>query len=75
MPKPEPQAPKKPIGDPPPPKKPFKVDRSMMDPFTEQVTGPAGDGQGASSPPRKEGVRGENEEDAMAVEQGFSPIP
>jgi hypothetical protein len=29
--------PKKPIGDPPTPKKPVKADKSMMDPFTEQA--------------------------------------
>ena len=70
-----PRLPKKPIGDPPTPKKPVKADNSMMDPFTEQATHPAGKGQAANSPKEKHQVPGENEEEAMAVEQGFSSIP
>lgn len=71
----KPPSPKRPIGDPPTPKKPVKADTWMMDPFTEQATHPAGEGQGANEPEQREDVQGENEEEAMAVEQGFSPIP
>ncbi len=62
-----------PIGDPPERRTPIKADAPMEDPFTEQTTHPAGEGQGANKPRPKKG--GENEEDAWPVEEGFSPIP
>ena len=81
--------PEQPIGDPPTRKQPVRADQKsgnkqssapMMDPFTEQVSYPAGDGQGANaSDPKyadrkKIRVDGEDEE-TMPVEKGFSPVP
>jgi hypothetical protein len=66
---------KPPIGDPPLPTKPVKAEKPMEDPFTEQVTHPAGEGQGANKEQPKKGVPGENDEDAWPVENGFGPIP
>ena len=80
---------KKPIGDPPTRKQPVRADQGaggnppgapMMDPFTEQPTHPAGDGQGANAPKRKRASakkskdNGEDEE-IMPIEEGFSPVP
>jgi hypothetical protein len=79
----------KPIGDPPTLKQPMRADQGsknkrpnapMMDPFTEQPTHSAGDGQGANaSTPKIEdrkqnGDDGEDEE-TMPIEEGFSPVP
>jgi hypothetical protein len=64
-----------PIGDPPPQGPPLKADQPMEDPFTEQVTRPAGEGQGANRPQPGQGAVGENEEEAGPVEEGFSPVP
>jgi hypothetical protein len=61
--------------DPPPPKKPVKADDWMRDPFTDEATSPAGDGQGANRPQPEPDDEDENKEDAMPVEEGFSPIP
>ena len=36
---------------------------------------PAGEGQGANRPQAGRGAAGENEEEAAAVEEGFSPVP
>ena len=66
---------KPPIGDPPEPKKPVKAERPMEDPFTEQATHPAAEGQGANKVQPERGVPGENNEDAWPVENGFGPIP
>jgi hypothetical protein len=71
----EPAEPKPPIGDPPPREGPVKADRSMQDPFTEQTTHPAGEGQGANRPQPEHGAAGENTEEAAPVEEGFSPVP
>jgi hypothetical protein len=80
---------KQPIGDPPVRKQPVRTDESarskrpdapMMDPFTEQTTHPAGDGQGANSAgetgkgPINSKGDGEDEE-TMPVEEGFSTVP
>jgi hypothetical protein len=80
---------KKPIGDPPARKQPVRADQGtqskqpstpMMDPFTDQRTHPAGDGQGANAPqqtpehrnnPRDDG----DDEEVMPIEEGFSPVP
>jgi hypothetical protein len=81
--------PQQPIGDPPTRKQAVradlqsrnkKPDRSMMDPFTEQATRPAGDGQGASSAGKSATDSRQSKEDAgdeetMPVEEGFSAIP
>ena len=76
MPKnPDGREPKPPIGDPPKPKKPVKAEGSMTDPFTEQTTHRARPGEGANRLQPKHSPRGENEEEAMPVEEGFSPIP
>ncbi len=66
-----------PIGDPPRRDEPVKTDadESMEDPFTEQTTHPAGEGQGANRPQPSPSAPGENDEEAAAVEEGFSPIP
>ena len=64
-----------PIGDPPPPEKPVKVENRMRDPFTDQPTHPAGAGQGSNQPEPQPNDQGENKEEAIAVEEGFSPIP
>jgi hypothetical protein len=52
-----------------------KAEKPMQDPFTEQTTHPAGEGQGANRPQPGHGAVGENEEEAGAVEEGFSPVP
>jgi hypothetical protein len=52
----KPAEPRPPIGDPPPKEGPVKADESMQDPFTEQTTHPAGEGQGANRP--QTGARG-----------------
>jgi hypothetical protein len=66
---------KPPIGDPPQPRKPVKAEKPMEDPFTEQVTHPATEGQGANKEQPERGVPGENDEDAWPVENGFGPVP
>jgi len=71
----KPDDPTSPIGDPPPKEPPVKADNPMQDPFTEQTTQPAGEGQGANRPQPGRGAVGENEEEAGAVEEGFSPVP
>jgi hypothetical protein len=55
--------------------KAVETDQPMEEPFTEQGTHPAGEGQGANRVQSKKRAPGENEEDAMPVEEGFSPIP
>jgi hypothetical protein len=64
-----------PIGDPPPLGRPVKAEPPMEDPFTEQATHPAGEGQGANRAQPERGSTGENEEEAMPMEEGFSPVP
>ena len=66
-----------PIGDPPRRDEPVKTeaDAPMEDPFTEQTTRPAGEGQGANRSQPNPSPPGENDEEAAAVEEGFSPIP
>jgi hypothetical protein len=71
----KPADPKPPIGDPPPQGPPVKAEKPMQDPFTEQTTHPAGEGQGANRPQPGRGAVGENEEEAGPVEEGFSPVP
>ena len=71
----KPTDPGRPIGDPPPKEPPVKVDEPMQDPFTEQTTHSAGEGQGANRPHPGHGAAGENEEEARSVEEGFSPVP
>ena len=67
--------PNPPIGDPPKPKKPVKADASMTDPFTEQTTHRARPGEGVNRVQPMHSPTGENAEEAMPVEEGFSPIP
>jgi hypothetical protein len=65
-----------PISEPPRRTKVMKVDNRMRDPFTDQPTQPAGDGQGANKPQSGPGGRDDNDdEETMPVEEGFSPIP
>lgn len=66
-----------PIGDPPRRVEPVKTnaDSPMEDPFTEQTTHPAGEGQGANRPQPDPSAPGENHEEAAPVEEGFSPVP
>jgi hypothetical protein len=64
-----------PIGDPPSPAPPMKADRPMQDPFTEQTTHPAGEGQGANRPQPDHGSSNEDDEETLPVEEGFSPVP
>ncbi len=64
-----------PIGDPPPRHEPVKTDAPMQDPFTEQTTHPAGEGQGANRPQPDHSAPGENREEAAPVEEGFSIVP
>ncbi len=66
-----------PIGDPPRRAEPVKTnaDAPMEDPFTEQTTHPAGEGQGANRPQPDPSAPGENDEEAGPVEEGFSPVP
>lgn len=71
----EPKQPGPPIGDPPSQDPPVKAARPMQDPFTEQTTHPAGEGQGANRPQPGHGAAGENREEAGPVEEGFSPVP
>jgi hypothetical protein len=80
---------KKPIGDPPTREQPVRADQGiqskqpnppMMDPFTEQRTKPAGDGQGANAPHQTPPHRSNrqdhgDDEEVMPVEEGFSPVP
>ena len=66
---------KPPIGDPPQPREPVKAEKPMEDPFTEQVTHPAVEGQGANKEQPERGMPGENDEDAWPVENGFGPVP
>ncbi len=66
---------KPPIGDPPQPRKPVKAEKPMEDPFTEQVTHPAVEREGANNEHPEKGVPGENDEDAWAVENGFGLVP
>jgi hypothetical protein len=66
---------KPPIGDPPQPRQPVKAAQPMLDPFTNEITHPAGDGQGANRVQPKKSAAGENDEDAWAVEEGFGMIP
>jgi hypothetical protein len=47
----------------------------MQDPFSEQTTDDATEGQGANRPQPSQEAPGENREDAMPVEEGFSPLP
>jgi hypothetical protein len=51
-----------------------------MDPFTEQRTKPAGDGQGANAPHQTPPDRSNrqdhgDDEEVMPIEEGFSPVP
>jgi hypothetical protein len=71
----KPRDPGPPIGDPPPREPPAKAEEPMQDPFTEQTTHPAGEGQGANRPQPGLGAADENEEEARPVEEGFSPVP
>jgi hypothetical protein len=74
--KPErPADPRPPIGDPPPREMPVEADAPMQDPFTEQATHPAGEGQGANRPQSEPGGAGEDDEETMPLEEGFSPVP
>jgi hypothetical protein len=66
---------KRPIDQQPQPSITLNPDAPMEDPFTEQAAHPAGDGQGANRVQPRNGVPGENAEEAIAVEEGFSPIP
>jgi hypothetical protein len=66
---------KPPIGDPPLPKKPVKAEKPMEDPFTEQVTHPAVEGQGANRVQPEKSSPEENDEDAWPVKEGFGLIP
>jgi hypothetical protein len=66
---------KPPVGDPPEPKQPVKAEKPMEDPFTEQVTHPAVEGQGDNTVQPEKGAPGENDEDAWPVEEGFGLIP
>lgn len=67
--------PKPPIGDPPKPKRRVKAEAWMTDPLTEQTTHRARPGEGVNRVQPKHSAPGENAEDAMPVEEGFSPIP
>jgi hypothetical protein len=51
---------------------PVKADDRMRDPFTDLPTHPAAKGQGANRP-KSEAAAGD--EETMALEEGFSPIP
>jgi hypothetical protein len=64
-----------PIGDPPPSKPPVKAARPMQDPFTEQTTHAAGEGQGANRPQPGRDADDEDDEETMPIEAGFSPVP
>jgi hypothetical protein len=54
---------------------PLDSDNPMKDPFTEQVTHPAGKGQGANRAQPPKSAPGENDEDVWPVEEGFGLIP
>ncbi len=71
----KPADPGRPIGDPPPREPPVKAGMPMQDPFTEQTTHPAGEGQGANRPQPRRECEDENQEEARPVEEGFSPVP
>jgi len=60
----KPDEPRPPIGDPPTEEKPIKVD----DPP------PAGEGEAANDPGRKQGEKRDDEE-TMPIEEGFSIVP
>jgi hypothetical protein len=60
------------IGDQPAAKMPANADNRMRDAFTDLPTNPAARGQGANQPQREHGAE---DEETMAVEEGFSPIP
>lgn len=72
---PEPPESKPPIGDPPSQSPPMKTDRPMQDPFTEQATQPAGEGQGANRPQPEHPASGEDDEETLPVEEGFGIVP
>ena len=55
----------RPSAIPPPPPKPVKA---MRDPFTDQATHPAGEGQGANQPQPDEEMSGADEEESGPVE-------
>lgn len=65
-----------PAGDPPSRQEPMKAEPPIQDPFTEQKTHPAGEGQGANRPqaPLTSAPRDDSAE-ATPLERGFSPIP
>jgi hypothetical protein len=65
---------KPPIGDPPSQSPPMKADQPMQDPFTEQKTQPAAEGQGANRPQPDHGAD-EDDEETMPIEEGFSIVP
>ena len=71
----KPADPRTPIGDPPPREEPVKADQPMQDPFTEQITHPAGEGQGANRPRPEHAAIGDDDEETMPLEEGFSPVP
>lgn len=53
---------------------------TMIDPFTDQATHSAGDGQGANAfqpkrPDRKQRQDDGSDEETMPIEEGFSPVP
>ena len=72
--RPQEQDSKSPIGDPPSQAPPMKADQPMQDPFTEQATQPAGEGQGANRPQPGQ-ASSDDEEETLPVEEGFSPVP
>jgi hypothetical protein len=83
------RTPEKPIGDPPTREQPVRADQGsgneksnapMMDPFTEQSTHSAGAGQDANAPEPKRADRKNSKDDGgdeetIAIEEGFSPVP
>ncbi len=84
-----PKKPERPIGDPPTRKRAVRADQRvpskqpdipMMDPFTEQSTHAAGEGQGANAPQDRQAtsttaVDSEEDEETMPIEEGFSSVP
>src|ERR1700756_2127524 len=75
----KPQGPNRPavpdpsIGDPPPREPPVKAARPMQDPFTEEITHHAGEGQGANRPQPDRGAARENREGGGAGGSGIQP--
>ena len=83
------KTPKPPIGDPPTRKQIVRADHGsrseqpdapMMDPFTEQPTHSAGDGQGANESDPKHTIGKKRpddggDEETMPIEEGFSAVP